>query len=285
MPHSELDILRRALRDAFGDPAARLHVHPDGLPRDWSVPVPHPDGFTLLGSLESVAPPTHVSATVFFDTSLAVQDSERLLAEALTDGGWEGVRQTLPRPSGFLTREELAWAPPTESGSAHLFLHRAARCVAFLQGREEEDGTHLTLRLEQGPAYAHHARQEEGLFPALPLLPVPPGLTVQPLGGGASASSVAAQAHTVAQLSGSGTTPDLQRHFAGELTRQGWQPGDGAGTDDVWASTWLLSADAGLTLGTLVLVQMMEREWQAQFSALQRRRGQDGPVSWSAHSF
>lgn len=284
MSHTELDVLRLLAHDAFGDPAAAVQVYPGALPEHSLLALAHLDAFILLGSVQTSAPPDHSSTSIFFSSPFPVEDSERLLGEVLASSGWTAAPHLFPRPAGFLTQAPAERDLPALAGPLHQWVHHASRSVAYLQGRAETHGTNLTLRLEQGPAYTHHARQGNEPWATLPVLIVPPGITAHALGGSAGMGEMATYTYISAILSGEATTSDLQIHFAGELLRQGWVSGDMAGGDTVSSSLWQLDTRSGVWLGTLTLTQMGDGEWQAQFGALQRRTGLDGNFGWSSYT-
>jgi len=281
MSHTELDVLRRAVADTVSDPAAQLHVNPDRLPPSCPVPLPPLEGFTLLGSVSSRSLMDHFSASVFLKTTSSLEDARRQLGEALLEAGWAGQWHAFFSRAGFVDPEQGQLEPPPRSDPPHFFVHHDSRCVAFIQEQVGIGSTGLTLRLETGHSYEHHVRQREDPSAALPL-PLPSGMTVQTLGGGAAASSVALHARTAALLSGTATTAQLQQHFGGELTRQGWSRGEEAGSETLWSSRWQRTPASGGWLGTLMLTLLEDGEWQAQFDVLQRRPRQDGNAGWSS---
>lgn len=281
MSHTELDVLRRAIHDFLSHPLATVQVHPDGLPRTCPAPLPHPQEFTLVGSVEAnVLPhPGRGSASVFFETLLAVQEAQLLLGQALLPLGWEGHHHAFTPPRGF--GQEWEEPGPAAQGLPHFFLHHETRFVAVLRGRREEGRTLFTLRLEGGHAYAHYVQRGDEPFLLLPLLLAPPGITVQLLDNSAGRSGEVSHAHTAALLAGPGTTADLQRHFAGELGRQGWILEQQVSTEALWTSIWRRVTEAQRQTGTLLLVQVGQEVWKGSFGVLQPPAGHED-LDWAS---
>lgn len=281
MSLTELDVLRRATRDLLGHPLATVQVHPAGLPQVSPAPLSHPEGFTLVGTLEAnVLPhPGRGSASVFFETPLTVEEARLLLGQGLLRLGWEGHHHAFTPPRGF--GQEWAETGLAAEGLPHFFLHHGTRSVAVLRGRREEGRTLLTLRLEGGHAYDYHGQRGDAPFLLLPLLLAPPRITVQLLDNNAGRSSRVSHAHTAALLAGPGRTVDLQHQFAGELGRQGWILEQQASTEALWTSTWRRVTEAQRQTGTLLLVQVGQEAWKGEFGVLQPPVGQED-LSWSA---
>lgn len=281
MPHTELDVLRRATREFLGHPLATVQVHPNGLPQICPAPLPQPEGFTLVGTVETTVSPraAHDSASVFFETPLTVEEARHILGQALLALGWEGHHHAFTPPRGF--GQEWEQAGPAAEGLPHFFLHHGTRSVVVLRGRREESRTLLTLRVEGGYAYDHHGQRGDAPFLLLPLLLAPPGITVQLLDNSAGRSSQVSHAHTAALLAGPGTTVDLQRHFAGELGRQDWTLAQQVSTEALWTSTWRRVTEGQRQTGTLLLVQVGREAWKGEFGVLQPPAGQED-LSWSA---
>lgn len=284
MAITELDVLRLAFEDTFSAPGDHLRVTPASLPQDWPASLPCPAAFTLIGSIDAGGEPLHRTAAVYFATDLPTLDAQQQLIGSFLTHGWTAPPPHRVPTRGFLTPEQQTWDRPS-GAFPHLLLHEAGRSVAALHARPQEERTIVTVRLEHGSAYDHHARQDQAPSLVLPVLTVPGDLDARTLAGGASASGSSVQAYTLAHLWGPGTTAHLHAHFAGELTRLGWTPRDETGTEAVWASTWQLGAPNGPVLGTLVLTRLDAGGWHAQYSAMQPMPGRDASTAWSSFAF
>ncbi|WP_216322553.1 hypothetical protein [Deinococcus aestuarii] len=286
MPYQDLDVLRRAVQEQFGGFGAQMSLLPNQKPQSCPAPLPSFEELGLVGSLENVSPsPDGYSAWVFFEPVLQVEEAERTLRANLEAAGWEGVRPTFPRPAGFLPEVEPDWTVPPEAEVPQMFVHHAARSVAFIQTQEHPEGVALALRIDRGHAYTHHAGPPGGVLLQPPRLPAPSRVTVRLLGGGSGASNAVAYTRSTALVLGPGTTLGLHAHYAGELERQGWKRAAEVGEDALRTSTWHVPEPGGETRGTLVIAQLETGRWHGQLEVMQLRPDDTGSEGWSTYSF
>jgi hypothetical protein len=263
------DVLRALLLSGQGD---RPQTFTAMVPPELAA-LKMPPGFGWIGSAERMtgradATTTTSQVTAAWRSTLAQDAARAAVANALAASGWE-VR---PVPGFGMSVFRSTAIQPSQLAC------RDGKAVNLNVARM--DGvTYVMFSIQRGaninsvcnatfPAPQPMNTGLERLMPKLEM-PVDPatGATVRSQGGGSSSRAGSTSSRT--EFSAKDSPGNIARHFARQLTEQGWISDASWSGATTAGSAWSRKSDAGeLVQGTLYVTAVGERQFQAVFRVL-----------------
>lgn len=255
----EPDVLRALLLQSQGE---RPPVITAAVPAELSA-LRMPREFTWIGSAERItgrvdASTNAAQVTAAWRSNLAPDAARAAASAALTASGWE-VR---PMPGAGLTVFNSVVTPVSQpacrGGSPVNFAATAMEGVTYLTItlQRGNDGNALCNQLVR-PGLATGSELAE-YMPRL-AAPVDPdtGTVARMQGGGGGFSGLTQHARAEFNLRDSAAS--VARHFARQMTEQGWSSDASWSGTSTAGSTWSKRAGGGLILGALSVTAVDER--------------------------
>jgi hypothetical protein len=217
---------------------------PDGLP----LQLPLPTGTRVVGGVRRQQPLPGMTASgeateIVLDVPGSVDDVLQFYDRELPALGWAARDSDAPRPGGFT---------PFPIPRGRNFSRNPDGPVLSVRADEPAGGV-LDVRISLSPAGARPFAAGPSWPPGvgvLPSLAPPPGVPLQPLGGGGGPATMSSTA--VARTDESAQA--LAAHFAQQFQAAGWTRTDGSAGGPVAWSTWSSPAHENWT-GLLLVVE------------------------------
>jgi hypothetical protein len=230
----------RRLRELAGRLLA--HPSPEGpttaelflaeLPPDVPADLTLPRDLDLFGSLARRRDGQITGVEVMLDGTKPVSDFLDAYERDLKSHGWRRFEQFRHPHGGF----ESGW----HMGPTDVFVNEAAVSALWIAARMVEgSGIEVGLRYDRENA-ANMMNNMAGPGPEppgwdmLPELRPPPGVKLQPLGGGGGGGRWTSEARAQTEM----PVPELEAHFAKQLAAAGWRRIAGTADDTVGWSSW-----------------------------------------------
>jgi len=229
----------RRLRELAGRLLA--HPGPDGkrtaelflaeLPPDTPADLIAPKEMDLVGSLARRRDRQITSVEVILDGTSAVSEFLIGYDRDLVSHGWRRWERPFREPSGFHAGSGM--------GPTAIFVNDAAVSALWIDAREADGGrTEVGLRYDRENAAdmvnMPRPGPESPEWDVLPELRPPPGIKLQSQGSHGGGGSWTSEARAQTEM----PVPDMEAHFAKQLTAAGWRRIGGAADEATGWSSW-----------------------------------------------